>query len=197
MREEYKKCGAPLSKIYVGDLGYTRCTQPVVKMEDIKNKAPFPRVLACESRRLFGLCFGGEKKNRKGRLLSRATRILTFWKRIFFWWNWSSVHRYHTYHQNATFWKALSKGETSISLTGVERWEEKLSKTRRHGISSRAEQKWFLATCFFCFIKRSISKLNSLFLGKMFQLVISDYEFVARASFIASLENRIVKEINI
>ena len=31
----------------------------------------------------------------------------------------------------------------------------------------------------------------------MFQLVISDYEFVARASFIASLENRIVKGINI
>lgn len=54
-----KNFGAPLGKIYVGDLGYTRCTQPVVKMEDIKNKAPFPRVLACESRRLFGLCFGG------------------------------------------------------------------------------------------------------------------------------------------
>lgn len=37
-----KNFGAPLGKIYVGDLGYTRCTQPVVKMEDINKQGPVP-----------------------------------------------------------------------------------------------------------------------------------------------------------
>ena len=63
----------------------------------------------------------------------------------------------------------------------------KLSKTRRLGISSRAEQECFTATFLF-FNKCSISKSISLFLGKMFKLVIH------RPSFITSFENRRVKK---
>ena len=45
--------------------------------------------------------------------------------------------------------------------------------------------------CHFPFLnKRSISTLISLFLGEMFKLVISDYEFIVRGSFITSFENR-------
>ena len=45
--------------------------------------------------------------------------------------------------------------------------------------------------CHFPFFnKRSIFTLISLFLGEMFKLIISDYEFIARGSFITSFENR-------
>ena len=44
--------------------------------------------------------------------------------------------------------------------------------------------------CHFPFLnKRSISTLISPFLGEMFKLVISDYEFIVRGSFITSFEN--------
>ena len=36
------------------------------KIEDTKNKAPSPRVLACESRRLFGPCLAAKRRTENG-----------------------------------------------------------------------------------------------------------------------------------
>ena len=82
-----------------------------------------------------------------------------------------------------------AREERSISpITGVRKDEKgKISKTRRLGIWSRAEQECFTATFLF-FNKCSIPKSISLFLGKMFKLVIH------RPSFITSFENRRVKK---
>ena len=77
------------------------------------------------------------------------------------------------------------KGRFPQSLVWKDK-KGKLSKTRRHGIWSRAEQECFTATFFFV-LKCSISKSITLFLGKIFKLVIKG------ASFITSFENQRVK----
>ena len=85
--------------------------------------------------------------------------------------------------KNATFWKTLSRAWSSF-LPGVERWKRKTieNETSRYLISGRPRM--FHCHFLFFFDKCSISKLISLFLGKILKLVTSDYEFIGRASFI-------------
>ena len=57
-------------------------------------------------------------------------------------------------------------------------------------VSNLAQNKNVSLPLSFFFNKCSISKLTSLFLSEMFKLVISDYEFIGRGSFITNFENR-------
>ena len=51
--------------------------------------------------------------------------------------------------------------------------------------------------CHFLFFnKRRISTLISLFSGEMFKVVVTDYQFIGRASFITSFENRSVERLS-